>query len=110
MKGIIMNNYEYLTSTINYFSLLIDFKFNFLSEKRIQPFIITSLGGTYRYVGEGYFTSIYRYSDGLIPNARISTGLEFISKNNKWMFSPSFTLPFISGIGPIIEFKFSFGL
>ena len=102
-------NNEYLTPTINYFSLLIDFKFNFLTEKRIQPFIITSLGGTYRYVGEGYFTSINRYYDELIPNARISSGIDFISKNNKWMFSPSFTLPFLSLIGPIIEFKYSFG-
>ena len=102
-------NNEYLTPTINYFSLLIDFKFNFLTKKRIQPFIITSLGGTYRYVGEGYFNSVNRYSDGLIPNARISSGIDFISKNNKWMFSPSFTLPFLSEIGPIIEFKISFG-
>jgi len=102
-------NNEYITPTINYFSLLIDFKFNFLTEKRIQPFIITSLGGTYRYVGEGYFTSINRYYDELIPNARISSGIDFISKNNKWMFSPSFTLPFLSLIGPIIEFKYSFG-
>jgi hypothetical protein len=99
--------YGMIKPTINYFSLLVDFKFNFLTKKRIQPFIITSLGGSYRSVGYSSITN--NYSDGFVSNSRISTGLDFISKNNKWVFSSFISWTDQSYIDEIIAFKLSFG-
>jgi len=99
--------YGMIKPTINYFSILVDFKFNFLTKKRIQPFIITSLGGSYRSVG--YNSTSKYYSDGFVSNSRISTGLDFISKNNKWVFSSFISWTDQPYIDQIIAFKLSFG-
>ena len=50
---------------------VIDFKFNFLTKKRIQPFIITSLGGSYRSIG--YNSTPKYYPEGFIYKSRISS-------------------------------------
>lgn len=107
INGGYQNEYNLIKPTINYFSILVDFKFNFLTKKRIQPFIITSLGGSYRSVGYSSITN--NYSDSFVSNSRISTGLDFISKNNKWVFSSFISLTDQSYIDEIIAFKLSFG-
>ena len=106
-NGGYQNEYNLIRPTINYFSILVDFKFNFLTKKRIQPFIITSLGGSYRSVG--YNSTPKYYSDGFVSNSRISTGLDLISKNNKWVFSSFISWTDQSYIDEIIAFKLSFG-
>ena len=93
---------------INYFSMLIDFKFNFLSKKRVQPYISSSIGGSYRYVG--YSVNSDNYSDGFVINGRISTGLDIISKNSKWILSPFICWTDQSYIDEIIAIRLSYGL
>ena len=87
--------------------MLIDFKFSFLTKKRIQPFIIGSAGVSYRYVG--YNSTTKFYSNGFNYNSRISTGLDFITKNNKWKFSPFICFANQSYIDNIIAFRISYG-
>ena len=99
--------YGMIKPTINYFSMLIDFKFSFLTKKRIQPFIIGSAGVSYRYVG--YNSTTKFYSNGFNYNSRISTGLDFITKNNKWKFSPFICFANQSYIDNIIAFRISYG-
>ena len=93
--------------TINYFSMLIDFKFNFLTKKRIQPFIIGSAGVSYRSVG--YNSTSKYFSEGINSNSRISTGLDFVSKNSKWILSPFFSWTDQSYIDEIIAIRLSYG-
>ena len=101
------NGWDIIRPSVNYYSLLVDFKFNFLTKKRIQPFIITSLGGTYRSVG--FISRPNNYSNSLDFISRISTGLDFISKNNKWVFSSFISWTSLDYIDQIIAFRLSYG-
>lgn len=70
---------------VNHYSIFLDFKFSFLSNKRIQPFIISSCGGTLTSVG--YSSNPNYFYDSFSIDFRLTSGLDFFTKNNKMVFS-----------------------
>tara|TARA_B100001287_G_scaffold240892_1_gene215544 strand:- start:14135 stop:15199 length:1065 start_codon:yes stop_codon:yes gene_type:complete len=102
------SSYQIITDQLpgaNFFTFSIDFKFSFFTNKRIQPFIISSLGGTITSVDfESYQVDYY---DGFGADLRFSSGFDFFSKKNM-VFSILTNLITESSIEPMICAKISY--
>ena len=96
---------------LNFFSFYVDFKYSLLAKKRIQPFIISSLGGYYMSVGYTSSHSFYGVSSSRFgADLRICSGIDFFTKNNKFIFTLLSSLTIkniysITGAGARISFK-----
>lgn len=104
---------QYIDTSIpelNFFSFYVDFKYSLLAKKRIQPFIISSLGGTYMSVGYNSSSSTSDYSDGFEANLRICSGIDFFTKNNNFVFTLLSNFITDSYLSPIIGARISFKL
>tara|TARA_Y100001954_G_scaffold234526_1_gene290210 strand:+ start:705 stop:1784 length:1080 start_codon:yes stop_codon:yes gene_type:complete len=107
-------NYSYQavideTPEINHFSFFADLKFSFLAKKRIQPFVISSFGGTLTSVG---YTSTpnNNYTDVFTFDVRLSSGIDFFFRNNKMVLSLISNATTNSVLDAIFGMKFSISI